>query len=160
MGSRKSLQKILSRKCTIAGIGNVLKGDDGAGSILAQRLHKLCAGHCYDTGISPERYFGKIIKEKPGTVLFIDAVHMGTEPGEWRILDPLSIEKYMMNTHALSLHYMIEELKRMTGCNVYLLGIQPRTLAWGMDLSPAVRKSLHVLEKLIVKSVFDFSGCN
>ena len=71
----------LRGKTVIVGIGNSLRGDDGFGPALVQRLQGRVRPVCIDAGVAPENYLGRIVKEQPDTVLLVDAAHLGLEPG-------------------------------------------------------------------------------
>ena len=75
------LKSHLKGKVVILGIGNTLRSDDGAGSILASRIRDKAPYIVYDCGASPENYLGKIVQDKPDTVLIIDAADFGAKPG-------------------------------------------------------------------------------
>ena len=91
-----NFKNIFKGKVVILGIGNILRGDDGLGPVLIERLtlrlqkSANLKGNielvCFDAGTTPENYAGKIIKEKPGTILIVDALHLGKNPGDYEIL--------------------------------------------------------------------------
>ena len=58
---------ILQGKVVIAGIGNTLRGDDGLGCYLVNRLKGRIHALCIDTGPTPENYVGKMTKEDEAT---------------------------------------------------------------------------------------------
>ncbi|MBU1124519.1 MAG: hydrogenase maturation protease, partial [Candidatus Omnitrophica bacterium] len=68
------LAEHLHGKTVIVGIGNTLRSDDGAGSLLAARIKDKTSFQVFDTGSSPENYLGKIIREKPDTIILVDCV--------------------------------------------------------------------------------------
>ena len=57
---------------------------------------------CIDAGSSPESYAGKIIKENPDTILFVDATHLDRAGGEYALLEVSDILKSGFTTHDLS----------------------------------------------------------
>ncbi|MBM3255213.1 MAG: hydrogenase 3 maturation endopeptidase HyCI, partial [Candidatus Omnitrophica bacterium] len=67
------LKAHLSGKVIILGIGNTLRSDDGAGSILANRIKDKVHFQVFDSGPTPENYLEKIIKENPDNILILDA---------------------------------------------------------------------------------------
>ena len=85
----------LSGKVVILGIGNTLRSDDGIGSILASRLESKVPHIVYDSSSSPENYLGKIAKEKPDTILFVDTMHMEQKPGEYNIFKKEDIAEHV-----------------------------------------------------------------
>ena len=60
----EQLNKLRDSATVIVGIGNTLKGDDGAGPLVCQQLRraKVCAG-LIDAGTVPENYIQPIIKK-------------------------------------------------------------------------------------------------
>lgn len=131
------------------GIGNPLRGDDGLGPVLIERLKGKVKAVCIDAGNSPESYTGKIIKENPDTVLLVDAVHLNLPPGQYRILLPEEIVKSGFTTHDISPRMFIEYLKTQTRANIYMLGIQPENITLGDGMFKSVKKTLGEIEKLI-----------
>ena len=101
---------------------------------------------CIDAGSAPENYLGKIIKASPDVVLFIDAVDFNQEPGYYKILEQEEILKTGFTTHDLSPRMLIEYLATETKAKIYLLGIQPKDLGIGQELSLPVQKTLSELK--------------
>ena len=146
----KNLFKNIFRgKTVIVGIGNILKGDDGAGPLLVESIRKKINALCIDAGTAPENYLGKITKEKPDTVLFVDAADIGGEPGEYCILKKEEILKTGFTTHDLSPRMLIEYLGAETSAEVYLLGIQPSRIGLGDEVSDEVKNTILELTELI-----------
>jgi len=58
----EKLRKLRGYRTIIVGIGNTLKGDDGAGPLVCQQLYgKVCAG-VMDVGTVPENTFSLSLK--------------------------------------------------------------------------------------------------
>ena len=134
------------------GIGNPLRGDDGFGPALVERLQGKVKAVCIDAGNSPESYAGKITKENPDTILFIDAVHLDLPPGQYQILKPEEILKSGFTTHDISPRVFIEYLKSQTKADIYMLGVQPKDITLGDGMSKSVKKTLEEIEKLIMET--------
>ena len=148
MDDLEHLKAHLEGKTIILGIGNNLSSDDGCGSILASRIKDKVPYLVYDAGPSPENYLGKIIEEKPDTVVMIDVVDFGATPGEFRVFDSEEIKTVnLFSTHNASLSLSINYLQNNLKLDIIVLGIQPKTLAFGDKLSPEVGKTLERLEK-------------
>jgi hydrogenase 3 maturation protease len=114
---------------------------------LVKRLEGHVDALCIDAGSAPENYLGKIIKASPDVVLFIDAVDFNKEPGYYQVLEKEEILKAGLTTHDLSPKMLLEYLAGETKAKIYLLGIQPKDLGLGQDLSAPVQKALNELEK-------------
>ncbi len=137
-----SLTNILKGRIVIVGVGNILRGDDAFGPALIERLQGQVPAVCLDSGTAPENYAGKIIKERPDTVLLVDAVHLSAEAGSWEILEKEDILKSGFSTHDLSPRMFIEYLEQQVTADIYLLAVQPKQLTMGEELSPEMSRTL------------------
>ena len=133
---------ILKGKVVIIGIGNPLRGDDGFGPVLIERLKGNIQAVCIDAGEAPENYIGKIIKERPDSVLIVDVVHLGLEVGKYAILRKGDLVKSGFTTHDMSLHMFIEHLEKGTQADIYILAVQPGRLIFGEEISDRLKKTL------------------
>ncbi len=139
------LEAILSGSVLILGVGNIDKGDDGAGSVFVREIDGRVSATCIDAGVAPENFLEKVVQEKPDTVLIVDATDFGGDPGEVRIFEPSQVRSGGLSTHALSLDMACQYLNDRIPVKISLIAIQPeRTASEG--LSPAVQESLRSLE--------------
>jgi hydrogenase 3 maturation protease len=152
MDALAHLKLHLSGKVLILGIGNTLRSDDGIGSILAVRIQGKVPHIVYDAGSSPENYLGKIIKDKPDTILLIDAVDFGGKAGEIRMLEGEDIQTVnFFSTHDASISLAIDYLKKSLGkVDIFILAIQPKVLAFGDKLSPEITGTLKEIEEWFI----------
>lgn len=145
--------RILKGRVVIVGVGNVLRGDDGLGPVFVERLKDKVGVPCINAGNAFENYLGVIIRERPETVLLVDAVHLDMDPGEFAIVDPSRIEHGGLSTHDISpslfLNFLVEETK----CDVFLLGVQPERIELGTGISQTVRETLTVLENEVAEAL-------
>lgn len=141
------LQDILKGKIVIVGIGNTLKGDDGFGPALVAALQGKVKAALIDAGTAPENYTGTITKLEPDTILLVDAVHLDKPAGEWAILGKKDILRAGLTTHDLSPDMLIEYLENTTKARIYLLGVQPKTLEFGDQMSEEVKNTLEDIVK-------------
>jgi hydrogenase 3 maturation protease len=134
----------------IVGIGNPLKGDDGAGPFFADKVisgkKETAAINCLEV---PENYLTRITSSGAATILFVDAVEMGEMAGFTKIFDTEKIMQTGISTHGISLALIAETVKQESGTDVYLLGIQPKSGRLGEGLSKEVEKSVLNLVALI-----------
>ena len=144
-----SIERILKGKVVVVGIGNTLKGDDGFGSELVQRLQGRMDAVCIDAGSAPENYLGSVVKENPDTLLLVDAVEMGLAPGEFRIMKPEEILDTCVSTHDVSLRMLVDFIMNVRECDVYLLGVQPESVRFGDAISKPVSDAIDELETAI-----------
>ena len=149
----KTFEKIFKGKVVIVGIGNTLRGDDGFGPALIERLRGKVRAVCLDAGSAPENLTGKIVKEKPDTILIVDALHLGIAPGEYEILKKDEIVKSGLSTHDISPTMFIEYLESQTCANIYMLGVQPKDISFGREMSDSVKKTLEEIAQRLQRLV-------
>lgn len=150
---KNTLADILRGKVVIVGIGNVLKGDDGLGPILSERLKTVLDIPCINAGSAPENYIGKIAGESPDTVLFIDATHLDRTAGSFEVLNSNELLHMGFSTHDISPGFYLEMLESQIPGRIFLLGIQPEQTVLGMGLSPTVSKTLDLLQMQIMEII-------
>ena len=143
------LLPILRGKTVIVGIGNPLRGDDGFGPALIQRLRGKVRAACIDAGNAPENYLGPIAREDPDTILLVDVADMGLEPGQCRVLEPKEILKCGLTTHDLSSRMLIEFLQGQTRAHIFMLGVQPQQVSLGEGMSDCVKETLSAIERFV-----------
>jgi hydrogenase 3 maturation protease len=147
-------KNILKGKVVVLGVGNPLRCDDGFGPALIKELtdNFPYKGHdalFIDAGTAPENYMGKITKIKPDTLLIVDAVDLGVEPGGYALLGKSDIRKQGFTTHDLSPDMLMDFLEKEAEIDIYLLGVQPESISFGTDMSEAVQKTVLEVSKLI-----------
>lgn len=153
-GMLEELKKRLKGKVLIIGIGNRLKGDDGAGPYLLEQLQKRKVDsqrvsflNCEDI---PESYTNKIKERKPQTILIIDAMDLGREAGEICIVETKDISKReSFSTHNIPLKVFADYLKKETKADIFFLGIQPKVVEFGEEISEEVKRTLVGLRDLL-----------
>ncbi|MEW6075749.1 MAG: hydrogenase 3 maturation endopeptidase HyCI [Candidatus Omnitrophota bacterium] len=147
METLEELIPVLGSESLIVGVGNVLRGDDGFGSLLAQRLQGKLTIKVIDSGSAPENYLGKITKEGPRIVLLIDAVDFGALPGQMKLFDLRTCStRSVFFTHSLAPDFLNSFLQQSSGAQVSLLAVQPANLGLGDPLSPALSEKLDISE--------------
>lgn len=150
---RGIFKDILKGKVVIVGIGNIMRGDDGFGPALIEELSGRIDAVCIDAGVTPENHTGIITKEKPDTILLVDAVHLDLTPGEYTLLKKDDILNSALTTHNMSPAMLINFLESGTKADMYLLGIQPGAALFGDEMSASVKKTLTILSESIKKEL-------
>jgi len=150
-------EHLVGRVCVV-GIGNRLAGDDGAGSAVAEALAGRVPGCVIDAGIAPENHVGPIVRDEPDTILLIDAVDFGGEPGSVRFIDVRSLAEAGLSTHAMSLRMFHDYLCARSPARALLLGIQPGQLRLGAALSEEVAGSVEAVASRIAEVVMERTG--
>ena len=84
---REQLGDLKPAETVIVGIGNTLKGDDGAGPQVCSILKGNISAEIIDAETAPENFVAKIIQMSPKKLLIIDAIDFGKPPGTIKIFD-------------------------------------------------------------------------
>jgi hydrogenase 3 maturation protease len=151
------LEKLLKRVDTealiLCGIGNALRADDAVGPLIVSDLKERY--RTLNCGSTPENYVFKIEKMKPSVVLFIDAVDFGGEPGEIRLFEEEEITESPLgqpSTHLIPLGETLKMLGQLTRAEIYLLGVQPKSITFGDALSEDVEKAKReIVQKFLAR---------
>lgn len=145
--------KILKGKVVIFGVGNILRGDDGAGPAVVASLRGRVQAACIDAGSAPENHLGKVIKEYPDTVLIIDAVQLYSKAGSFEILKEEELARTGISTHDIPVPLIVEFIVSQTAAKVYILAIQPDLTRFGCELSKPVRETINQIVRLIIEVI-------
>ena len=126
-----------------------MNGDDGAGvravKELAARLPATPGVLLIDGGTAPENYTGPLRRFQPNLILEIDAAQMDAPAGTTALLDWREADGLSASTHTLPPSVLAAYLTKELGCDVSLIGIQPRGLEFGEGLSPEVERAVQEL---------------
>ena len=133
------------RKILFAGIGNVLRSDDGVGVFISRQIHNTRNIFSLTAELSIENYIGKINKIKPDILIIIDSVEMNSDPGSYRLLAIDNVLDMTFNTHNISLKRLTEFFQMST----FILGIQPLYLGFGENISLPVLQAANSIIELI-----------
>ena len=145
------LKKLRCSKTLIVGIGNTLKGDDGAGSVVCEKLAgKICA-EVIDAGTVPENFIHPIIKKAPQNLLIVDAIDFGASPGTIRVFMPEQLDSSVISTHTLSPRLFADMVCQSIKVDVYFLGIQPAQIKLGQSISPQVSRASQWLSRALIE---------
>lgn len=122
-------------KLLFVGMGNRIKQDDGAGIYIAEQLMAKGIKNVIIAENSIENYIGKINRQKANTIILIDAVDFGEDPGFYKLLPIEEITNTTSNTHNLSLRTISSFLETP---DKRVLGIQPGNVSFGTELSEKI----------------------
>jgi len=141
----EQLNKLRNSSTVIVGIGNTLKGDDGAGPLVCEQLRgKVCA-EVIDAGTVPENYIQKIIKKAPQNLLIIDAIDFAASAGTINIFKPEQLDSFVLSTHTLSPRLFVDMVCGNIQVDVYFVGVQPAQMQLGQPQSEQVNESIQWL---------------
>lgn len=148
--ARELIGRLAGKRFGVVGVGNALKGDDGAGPALVARLAGGGVGFpCVDASEVPENYGGWVVKQGLDAVVFVDAVEFGGAPGDWKLIPIDDLMHSASSTHRLSLHFLIRYLKEEWRGEALLVGIQPKSMKLGEGLSPEVARGIEILSEAL-----------
>ena len=142
------LQELLEdkgRRLLFAGVGNLLRQDDGIGVHIALNL---CQGDRIGSLVvemSIENYIGKINSMAPDILIIIDACNFKKEPGYFRLVEPSELKGVITNTHNISL----KNISTLFDMPVFILGIQPACTHFGEIVSPKVNETAIRIIKIL-----------
>ncbi len=157
MDSLELLRKLLEEKTCFAGIGNHLRGDDGFGPYLIEKMKEraiLPEERLLAVEDVPENFAFPISHLDVSNVIFVDAIILDAPPGTvvFGPLEELEQVGEIASTHKLSLRLTARVIEE-TGKKVYLLGMVPESIEFGRSLSPSIRQAadelISLLEELI-----------
>jgi len=137
----------------LIGIGNTLKGDDGIGCWIAKKF-KEKNWVTFDCGTAPENFASVIRKNKPETLVIVDAADMGVNAGGLRVVPEEKIENIGLSTHTIPLSFLINYLKDAAE-KIIFIGVQPKTIRNSDEISKELRKSAKQLMKILREENFD-----
>lgn len=142
-------------KLVILGIGNPLKGDDALGLKILRRLRGKVPRNVkvIEGGIAPENFIGKIRRLRPSHVLLIDAALFGGKPGETKMISIENIPSVTISTHLMPLYMVAGLIKEETDAKILLLGIQPKNLNLGEEISQEIKESIEETAEIIIEAI-------
>lgn len=148
----ESISEKLKGKVLILGVGNPLRGDDGAGPYLVKQLKGRVDATLLNAEEEPENLLEQIAEMKPDSILIVDSVNLRAKPGSVALLKDHQIERKSPFTHHAPLKLFIECVRGETGAKVLVLGIQPKTIEIGQAISSEVKESIGHLRDLLIRA--------
>ena len=137
-------------------IGNRDGGDDAVGPYIADTLKgKNVDFDVIDCGVAPENFTSVVKRLKPKKLIIIDAVEMGVDPGEIRIISKEKIGVMHVSTHGIPLSVLIDYLEKNVK-KIVLIGIQPKEMSGHM--SDIVKNMADRLIDIIIEDKLDIIG--
>jgi hydrogenase maturation protease len=141
----------------VAGIGNVLLGDDGFGVEVARRLaaRQPAGAKVVDFGIRGLDLAYALLEPYDAAIL-VDAAPRGREPGTLYVLEPAQATASGMQMHGVDPVQVLASAKAMGARlgKVRVVGCEPRSIAGSddelsMELSPEVARAVDPAVELV-----------
>jgi len=145
---KEELRKILGRRNTrilFAGVGNVLRSDDGAGVYIVSQIEPSGNISTILVEASIENYISKINALAPDILVIADCIDFNRKPGHTGLVPIKEIKEFDISSHNISLRRVADHLKMET----YVIGVQPSDLRVGEKLTPVVQKASDSIISLI-----------
>jgi len=146
----------------VIGVGNLLLRDEGVGIHAVRELPKrtLPPGvEVIDGGVAGIRLLDLFSGAQK--LLLIDAAEMGLEPGAVARFTPEEVRfqsgDLKLSTHDVALPEVLAIARAVNQCpsEVIILGIQPKEISWGMELTPEVRGAVPKVVELVLEEISD-----
>lgn len=133
----------------ICGPGIYGSGIDDAATFESGR----CAFQLVFGGTAPENFSGVIKHFAPTHLIIVDAADLGGSPGTFRVLNEARITGTVSGTHIIAMSVLTRYLKKETGCEIILLGIQPADLTFCGSMTPEVDRAAKELASCIAAAI-------
>ncbi len=143
------LKKSLSNASSVVliGVGSDLRGDDAAGLLVAGKLLSSRTPHPVPRtvllgGTAPENLTGEIKRLKPSHLIVVDSADLRAAPGTVQVVGYDQIGGHSFSTHSSPLKLMIDFLLADISFEPIVIGIQPKSLAFGAPISREVEEAV------------------
>jgi hydrogenase maturation protease len=149
----------VSPKITVLGIGNLLLKDEGIGVHVVQKLTRIVDDanvSIIDAGTCPD--FPSLVAASADKLIIIDAVRAGNKPGTiYRFgLDNIDLDSGVpVSLHDIGVSdslKMMALLNRLPNSTV-IIGIEPKAIDFGLELSQEVESKLSEMIKLVLQEI-------
>lgn len=143
-------------KTAFLAIGSELRGDDAAGILTANELNKEKLPENFKVFLgytAPENLTGEIKKFAPSHLIICDAADSGLNAGEISIISSDDIQGAAFSTHMMPMNVFINYISHDNPCKTLILGIQPKTLEFGAEITETVKNAAVNLSKNILLSL-------
>ncbi len=148
----EELRASLTGEVCLMGLGNLEYGDDGFGVRLAEELIAAGVPGVVVAGTGVERAIAYVAGSFQHLV-FLDAVDFGGAPGSVVFLDSRQIASRFpqISTHKISLGVLAKLVEAGKTTRAWLLGVQPKSLEIGQQLTTGVQNTLETLVELLCR---------
>lgn len=146
-----------AKRVAILGVGSEFRGDDAAGILVAENLSgkKLPPRlKIFHGATAPENLTGEIIKFKPTHIIIVDTADIKEKPGTILLLNNEDLGAGIsFSTHKLPAKVLMDYFIKSLKCQIFLIGIQPKTLKFASAISKEIRESAKGVSRAILDAV-------
>lgn len=151
------IKSVLSGRCCIVGMGNLLKNDDAVGLFVIESVKRAVGENQMLLNVEDviEAYVYKIAELDCDSVVVIDAVKAEAETGSivfGKLDDEFDAIGGTLSTHKLALK-MSGRIFAGNNKETYLLGVVVDNIDFGVELTPSVRESAEILIQIIIEAL-------
>jgi len=138
----------------VIGLGNELMSDDGIGIHAIRHLRCVLPAEVPCEEIGTAALQAQTLCEKAETVIAIDAVSAGGQPGDLTVFDLEAAPTPATGSlHSLSLTQVIALIAPDQRPRVVVVGVEPRRIQCGLDLSNKVKAAVPKVVRLVCSLV-------
>ena len=145
-------------RIVVIGVGNLLLGDEGIGIHVIKALQEIELPEdviIIDGGTSPDLIAYTTAGDK---LIIIDAAKAGGEPGSIYRFQPEDLAEAngtLTSAHELGVEQNLKlmSLMRNEPKEVVIIGIEPKEIDWGIELSNEMRKKVPAIIDIILKEI-------
>ncbi|MEN3014172.1 MAG: hydrogenase maturation protease [Endomicrobiia bacterium] len=152
----KFFYSIVDKKVVCVGVGNTLKGDDGVGCYIVEKLKNTINNKNFlfiNAGVVIENYLDKIIKFAPDIVIFFDALKTNVEC-DCFILEKDQLHNYTFSSHNISLATIIEFLEQnlnIKKASYFVVALKVLKTVFSESLSSSVKSLADKIVEVFLK---------
>ncbi|MFA6142797.1 MAG: hydrogenase 3 maturation endopeptidase HyCI [Candidatus Omnitrophota bacterium] len=149
-----------ARRIAVLGIGSDLRGDDAAGIIVAETLEKRIKSlkpripiGIFVGATAPENLTGEIRRFRPSHILIVDSLEMKKKTGSVIALEIENVGGGVsFSTHTMPARILADYFLQSLKCRVIMIGIQPKSIKFGLKASKNVVISAKNVARSILKA--------
>ena len=151
----KFLKEMLNKTLVILGMGSELRGDDGIGPCLSEKLSVFNNESFLSINgdLVPENFTRELRDFQPNNIIIVDAAFMEKPAGHMKIISINEITGISFSSHSMPISVLGKYLSKEIGAGIYILGIQAANIDFGSEISPKVRESAKRIFEIIKKEM-------
>jgi hydrogenase maturation protease len=157
--SSATSKRNMNTRVAVVGVGNILLKDEGIGIHVVRALREVIGNRTdvelIDGGTSPDALLG--LEAVPRLIL-VDATRGGGPPGSIYRFHPSDISVESQSITSLHQIGLLDSLKMMQlggsqPDDIIIIGVEPKEIDWGMELSPELMQKLPQIVREVMKDV-------
>lgn len=143
-------------KILIAGLGDKLRGDDGFGPLVIEKLKKEKLPENVEVKDFGSGVFALLNKmDQYDKIIVVDVIKKGGRPGKVYNFELKEVEdKKLTNIHEAKIDKIILIAKELgIERKIFVVGCEPKSMEYEVGLSKEVEKTIPKIINLIIKSI-------